>query len=450
MKTYSEILTPMAFGFPNISHFMAIFFVLFVAWFYSSPLQTADCLRLIAIGIPSIFGPATISIPFLLNFMHLPADAMQLYLSIRPIHIHFLIALSVMSLFSYITLSVAALTNQVNIKWRRLMLSILSIIAVFLLATTGLHSGYTQMLNITQENAQMIWGMSLQDTSDIWLGNGPLETVVFSNSAEVPYPGLQEEKDALERIQKSSILRVGYVPDIFTFSFFNQNGSLVGYDVQMAQDLARFLGVSRLEFIPVTYGSLADDLERGRCDIVMSAVSATPSRLKRMDFSKPYMELHPALVVLDWRKNEFKNLEDVQSKNGLKIAAINGSDDIKTAKILFPNAILVAIDSYEEFFRGDKADAMFNTAEEGAALALLHPYYSVVMLESGDRIIDSYAYPIARSNNRTLLNLLNYWLSLEETHGGLKVKYDYWILGKGIEKTSPRWCMARDVLHWIS
>jgi len=449
-EIYSKALAPIAYSFPTLGSFMAIFFVFFAAWFYMNPMQTADSLKLIVIGIPSVFGHTTVAVPFLLDVMHLPSDAMVLYLNVLPIYVNFLMALVTMSIFSYMIVSVAALTNQTCIKWRRLLLSVLLILSVYSLVVMGLHSGFASMLDKPQEREEMVEGMSMPKTTSTWLADSRIETVIYKNPDEVPRPRRLMGENALERIQKSGTLRVGYIPNIIAFSFFNHSGSLVGYDVQMAYDLSRFLGVSRLEFIPVNYRSLADDLEQGRCDIIMSAVSATPERLMEMDLTRPYMELHPAFVVQDWRRNEFKSLNEVQSMSELRVAALRGSEDIKTAKMLFPNAIIIEIDSYEEFFKGGRGDALFDTAEEGAALALLNPYYSAVMFDSGDLVIDSYTYPIARSDSQTLLYLLDYWLSLEELHGGLKEKYDYWILGKSVLMQPKRWCVARDILHWIS
>ena len=451
IKTYCEVLPPMVFSFPLLGNFMAIFFVLFVAWFYMNPLHTTDCLKLLLAGIPSIFGPATISIPFLLNIMHLPADAIELYLSARPIQIHFLIGLMVMSLFSFTAICVASLMNQARIKWMRLSLSILLIAVVFAATITGLHSGFAVMLNSSSESAQMVRGMSLQDANGIWLGDSPLEMVVYRDPDKLPLPGAQESEDVLERIRGRDTLRVGYGNNTPAFSFFNQSGNLVGYDVQMAQDLARFLGVSKIEFVPIEYNSIAGSLNRGYCDIVMSAVSVTPQRLKEMDFTKPYMELNPAFVTHDWRTGEFKIMDEVQARTDLSIAVLNGTEDVKIAEALFPNATLIKLASFDEFFQGDRGDALFDNAEIGSFLTLLHPYYAVVIpsLTADDyNVSDSYAYPIARSSNRTLLNLLDYWLVLEDARGDLDYKYNYWILGKNAEKTSHRWCIARDVLHW--
>jgi hypothetical protein len=37
---------------------------------------------------------------------------------------------------------------------------------------------------------------------------------------------------------------------------------------------------------------------------------------------------------------------------------------------------------------------------------------------------------------------------MRRTHRSDRI-YDYWILGKGVERAGPRWSVIRDVLGWI-
>jgi Na+/H+-dicarboxylate symporter len=79
-KLYSGILVPLAYTFPSLGAFVVLLFILFTAWYYSDPLGLKDQAFLAVAGVPSIFGPAKLAIPFLLKMMQLPADAFQLYI----------------------------------------------------------------------------------------------------------------------------------------------------------------------------------------------------------------------------------------------------------------------------------------------------------------------------------------------------------------------------------
>ena len=70
----------------------------------------------------------------------------------------------------------------------------------------------------------------------------------------------------------------------------------------MAYDLAEFLNVSRVEFVPINGNLISDYLNEGICDIVMSSVAVTPERLNEVKFTDSYMTVHMAFVVRDERK----------------------------------------------------------------------------------------------------------------------------------------------------
>ena len=136
------------------------------------------------------------------------------------------------------------------------------------------------------------------------------------------------------------------------FVFFNGLGELVGYDVQMAYDLAMFINVSRIEFVPITGDSIADSLNRGYCDIVMSSVMVTSERLDEMMFTDSYVSVHMAFLVPDERKKEFLKLDNVRKMDQLRVAVLNNTALVKVAPQLFPQAKIVLIDSLEDFFAG--------------------------------------------------------------------------------------------------
>jgi ABC-type amino acid transport substrate-binding protein len=222
-------------------------------------------------------------------------------------------------------------------------------------------------------------------------------------------------------------------------------GDLVGYDIEMTYDLARFMNVSKLEFVPITGDTLATSLNSGACDIVMSAVVVNPDRLSNLTFSDSYVNAHLAFVVKDERKKDFSKLEDVRRMEHLKIAVLNSTAYVQVATELFPDAGLVKIDTLEEFFHEEPADALITTAEAGYAMTLSHPFYSVSIFEPSDVYEIFYAYPVARENSQSFILLMNYWLKMQD----LNSKYDYWVLGKRSEEVKPRWSIVRNVLHWV-
>jgi hypothetical protein len=141
-------------------------------------------------------------------------------------------------------------------------------------------------------------------------------------------------------------------------------------------------------------------------------------------------------------------LDDVRSMSNLRIAVLNLSAFAGVAHQLFPQAKIVTIDSFDDFFAGVRADALFITSEEGYVMTRLHPFYDVAVFEPNDYLPIFYAYPVAKNSSETFLMLLNYWMRMEKEYGGLDDKYNYWIMGNNKGESPPWWSVVRNVLNW--
>ena len=452
VRTYGEILVPVAFTFPLLGALTPFIFILFVAWLYQSPLDLWEQLRLIAVGIPTFFGSSKLAVISLLDQMHLPADAYNLYVSTGFLRACFIAALSAMSIFTFTVISIALATNRARLRAKRAVASVLLVLALIGLVLVGLKAGFAFMLADTYHGDDMISRIELPRDSD---GRSPAEivnTTVYLRPGDVPVLSVQDSGggDVGRRIAERGALRVGYNGNCIPFAFFNGQGKLVGYDVEMAYDLARVLNVTRIEFIPLTGDSLAAALDSGSCDIVMSSVVVTAERLRTMTFTDPYVSAHLAFVVPDGEKKKSTNLDAVQKMTGLRVAVFNTSVLANVAAELLPRATIVPINSREEFFEEGRADVLFIAAEEGYPMTLSYPFFDVAIIEPIGVYPVMYAYPVARNSSESYLLTLDYWLRVEEDYGMLEQKYNYWILGKVPGLTEPRWSVVRNVLHWVN
>jgi hypothetical protein len=55
----------------------------------------------------------------------------------------------------------------------------------------------------------------------------------------------------------------------------------------------------------------------------------------------------------------------------------------------------------------------------------------------------------ARASDQEWLRFLDGWVEFERVDGSLELLRDYWIAGGGTQQRPPRWCVMRDVLHWL-
>jgi Na+/H+-dicarboxylate symporter/ABC-type amino acid transport substrate-binding protein len=462
-ESYSDVLVPLGYTFPLLGAMVPLLYILYTSWSYDSPFNISDQIKLIIIGIPSIFGSSKLSVGFLLDAMQLPMDAFNLYLSMGILRASFVAGLTSMSIFSFATIGIAILTGSFKIKFRRMIISIIIIIAIFAIAIIGMKAGFTYLLSDTYHGDDIISSMDLPKQADGKRLNEIIETKVYLSQEEVTETvnaaliksevqdgalrnGLIEES-TLNKIYMRNALKVGYNANCIPFVFLNKNGNLVGYDVEMAYDLAQFLGVTKIEFIPIDSDNLIDSLNSGRIDIAMSSILFTAERLRKLELSDPYITAHMAFVVRDQRKIEFVKLQNIQKMENLKIAVLNRTALLEVAPRIFPSATIVEIESFHDFFRDNDADALMTTAEEGFAMTLLYPFYDVAIFEPNNEFQVLYTYSVVKGDD-TFLKMVNYWLKVEKQTGGLNKKYDYWILGKNISEVKPRWSVLKDTLHW--
>lgn len=88
-------------------------------------------------------------------------------------------------------------------------------------------------------------------------------------------------------------------------------GKLIGFEVEIADAIARRLGVSA-RFRQVDWAVLVPALERGDCDIVMNGLEATADRRERILLSRPYFIYEEVLAVR--RGSGMRTLDDLRGK----------------------------------------------------------------------------------------------------------------------------------------
>ena len=451
VRSYSEILVPVAYTFPLLGGLAPFLFILFVAWLYQNPLDLVQQIQLVAVGIPSFFGSSKLSVLSLLDLMGLPEDAYNLYISSGILRQAFVAPLSVISIFSLSAITIAFATNRARFRWKRAAFSLVAVVLLAAVLIAGLHAGFATMLAGTYHGADQIAEIELPRDPAGRLMDTVVNTTVYLHREDVPaLPPLPPgQRDEIRQIRDRGVLRVGYNSNNVPFAFFNGKGKLVGYDVEMAYDLAWALNITRIEFVPVTGTNLAESLDSGYCDIVMSAVVVNANRLDTMKFTDPTVTVHLAFVVPDGKKDQFTSLATVNAMDGLRVAVYNNTALVPVAKRLLPRATIVPIDTKEEYFTGGKADAFLIPAEEGYTATLQYPFYDVAIIQPHGSYQMMYAYAVPKDSSDSYLLALNYWIRMERDYGMLQKKYDYWVLGKIPQASPPRWSVVRDVLGWV-
>jgi len=105
---------------------------------------------------------------------------------------------------------------------------------------------------------------------------------------------------------------------------FNQNGEVVGFDVDIVNLAARKLGVTQeivnIDFAVIKSGAA---LNSGKCDLAAAGMTITEERKKNIDFSVPYFDATQALMAK--KGSGITSLDDARAKKGFKIGVLAGT-----------------------------------------------------------------------------------------------------------------------------
>ncbi len=439
--TYVDVLVPISFNFPNTGKLLMLLFILFAAWFSGSTFSLAQYPSFVFSGLLSFFGGVDVAMPFMLDLMKIPSDMYQLYVVTGVINGRFATLLAAMNLVIFTLLATASLTGVMTLNKKKLI----NYVAISLLLTVGLIGATRLYFSVAVQNVY---------TKDQVIAN--MQSMVFPvprevyKSADAGVKPLDLNKPALQRIRESGVLRVGYDPDNLPFTYFSETGELIGFDIDMAQLLARELKV-KLEFLPIDRKTLTGHMESGVVDVAMSGFVMTTPRLEKIVFSEPYLKTAIAFIVRDYRRSEFATAEELQKATDLKIGIPAAVIDYFHARVkaYLPQAEIVAVDSVREFFEINAAqlDALLLDAEGGAAWTLLYPKFTVVV-PVPDVVKIPLAYAVA-GRDREFADFLSQWITLKKSSLDFPRLYDHWILGRDAEPKHPRWSILRDVLGWV-
>lgn len=108
----------------------------------------------------------------------------------------------------------------------------------------------------------------------------------------------QTQLNDLERIRKSGVLRVALAAEPTPpFSFSISNGQKIGMDIDLAETMAKRIGVKLVWVMANSFSETIEILNSGKADVAISSLYPTLERLELAHFSDPYFQLHKYLFV---------------------------------------------------------------------------------------------------------------------------------------------------------
>jgi len=163
----------------------------------------------------------------------------------------------------------------------------------------------------------------------------------------------------MDRILKKGELLVGTTGEQPPLNATSKSGEIIGMDADIARIIAKSLGV-RLKFKSMPFNDLLPAVEAGKIDMVISSMTITPQRNRKLAFVGPYYMSGKGLLTK--RKNLAKlQKPEAMNDSSLSVAVLKDSTSQAFAERTASKAKIVKTKSYDAaigMLLVDKVDAI--------------------------------------------------------------------------------------------
>ncbi len=132
-----------------------------------------------------------------------------------------------------------------------------------------------------------------------------------------------------ERIEAAGVLKVATPGTLFPTSYYNDNNELVGYEIEMMNEIGKRLGVE-IEYQEIGVAEAFTAVDSGKVDVAVNNFDTTAERLEKYNFSIPYKYSVGGYIV---REDGSSGLEaaDLSDWKGKKAGGGAGTQYMKIA-----------------------------------------------------------------------------------------------------------------------
>ncbi|MBO4359304.1 MAG: transporter substrate-binding domain-containing protein [Eubacteriaceae bacterium] len=149
-----------------------------------------------------------------------------------------------------------------------------------------------------------------------------------------------EPDGVLEEIQKRGVLKVGTAGDYQPMSYLDPaTGVYVGFDAELAEDLAASLGV-RVEYVQTSWPSLMEDTLAGKFDLAICGITITDTRKELALMSDAYLENGKTILCRKEDAGKYTGLEAI-NRPDVRVMVNPGGLNEQFARENLPDAILI-------------------------------------------------------------------------------------------------------------
>jgi len=253
-------------------------------------------------------------------------------------------------------------------------------------------------------------------TKSLWL----LAMVLIASLLIAACGGAATEAPAAEPAAPPMKIKVGTNAEYRPFEFVDENGAVVGFDIDLMNAIAKAAGFEA-EFVNTRWDGIFVALSQGEFDAVQSAATITDERKQSVDFSDPYFLSGQGLAVK--QGSPITGIADVDGKRvGVQLGTtgdIWASENTGAEVIRFDEITL----AMQALANGD-IDAVLNDSPVSADIIKANPDLGLVMLPE---VYSTEQYGIAVNKNKPdVLAAINRGLAAVRASGEYDAIYEKW------------------------
>jgi polar amino acid transport system substrate-binding protein len=176
-------------------------------------------------------------------------------------------------------------------------------------------------------------------------GSPPASSTTYSlNGSPLPQYAAPD-KGLLADIKARGVIFNGVNAANPPFESVDTNGEIVGYDVDLTEEFATYLGV-HLSTVDTAWAGVIPSLYSKKFDLVWSAMSITPARKEAVTFSSPYAADQAIWIT----KAGDKSVNKFEDLNGKKLCTqLNSAYESGAKEIIQQKSLQLEIKSFDDF-----------------------------------------------------------------------------------------------------
>lgn len=229
----------------------------------------------------------------------------------------------------------------------------------------------------------------------------------------------------LEQIIQRGEIRIGMTGNQPPYSMKAIDGTVIGYDADLAQLLANSMGVE-LKIVEIPFPNLLGAVKNGEVDIVLSGLTITMKRNMEVAFVGPYTLSGKSILTKSPDLSKVDDEEDVNNST-VKLVVLKGSTSEIYVKEEMPEAEIILTEDYDAaitMLTEGKADIMVADFPVCAYQTLVYPEKGLITLANPLTI-----EPIGAAinpNDHLLINMVENYFNLASMIGILELLEIKW------------------------